>query len=186
MAARACLAGNIPHFTAQFASCMRISASQVEVSVGDPCIEVRVPFSMLVTPMHAAFDVDADGFLSYKECQQFLTDIHDVQWDEYKQFCDAMSIDPDTGLNVNDLYTFYSGHDTSVLQEEYAQIFGLTVPEVETLSVHTMVGAIVECFDLDGDGHLKFGEFKQMFEKMSTLTPTHFESICKAIGADAT
>ena len=115
VAARACLAGNIPHFTAQFASCMRISASQVEVSVGDPCIEVRVPFSMLVTPMHAAFDVDADGFLSYKECQQFLTDIHDVQWDEYKQFCDEMSIDPDTGLNVNDLYTFYSGHDTSVL-----------------------------------------------------------------------
>eukprot|EP01051_Picozoa_sp_SAG22_P012975 SAG22_NODE_1402_length_4495_cov_2.728844_1_plen_701_part_00 len=185
-ATKACLVDNIPRFTAQFASCMRISSSQIDVRVGELCVEVRVPYSVLVAPMHAAFDADGDGYLSYKECQRFLADIHDVQWDEYKQFCDRISIDPDTGLNVDDLSTFYAGHDTSVLQEEYAQIFGLTMPEVENLSVDTMIVAIVNSFDLDGDGHLKFDEFKLMFEKMSTLTPTHFESICEAIGADIT
>ena len=188
-AQRQFLANNISKFMRRFSAVMQIPSDTIDASVtasdDDVRVTVTAPYSVLVKPIHAQFDIDCDGYLSYDECQTFLAGIHAVQFDEYEQFCETIDIDPDTGLNAADLSEFYAGHDVSVLHEEYAQIFGLTVAEVQNLGVESMISAIVGSFDLDRDGHLKCDEFKHMFEKMSTLTPTRFEAICEVIGADA-
>ena len=171
---------------------------------------VYIRTESLVAKIHAAFDNDGSGYLSYLETRNFLGTIRSLDPNDYTCFCDSVGADPAEGIDRDTLLQFYQTCEPSSLADEFqllsahfsSQPAAVEVPTdtiacsidaaeaddeakekvAAVLSHEQMVKKIYEEFDADGDGRLSFDEFSVVLSSMCTLTLEQFAVLCASLG----
>eukprot|EP01043_Picozoa_sp_COSAG02_P015796 COSAG02_NODE_681_length_18539_cov_44.668925_10_plen_1058_part_00 len=160
---------------------------------------VYVRTESFVSKIHAAFDLDKSGCLSFVETKKFLSTIRCLDPADYVAFCNSVRAEPSDGISKETLLKFYLTCEPGSLVEEFQLLIAsfATPPsalansnsqddqsDASKLSLLDMVHLIYENFDADGDGMLKFDEFSCVLSSMLALTEKQFEEICEALGVD--
>ena len=192
--------------TRKVANVLRLAPADVSTrivktpkSAGEIAAFVYVRTESFVSKIHAAFDSNKSGYLSFVETKKFLSTIRCMDHADYIAFCRSVGAEPSDGISKETLLKFYMTCETGSLVEEFQLLAASfssqpSTPasrnshddqfDVSNFSLLDMVHKIYENFDKDGDGMLKFDELSSVLGSMLALTEKQFEDICEALGVD--